>query len=122
MTFSIPAAESSIQVALCMVQVGSPTAPITVNLYDSTGTLRASGSISPSQVPEGSAGWTQFVPLELAQPLPQGYYTLVVSSPLSSSTNYYLIYINFYDSFNDTNATAGYIPPPGYYGQRRGRQ
>jgi len=118
MTFSIPAAESSIQVALCMVQVGSPTAPITVNLYDSTGTLRASGSISPSQVPEGSAGWTQFVPLELAQPLPQGYYTLVVSSPLSSSTNYYLIYINFYDSFNDTNATAGYIPPPGYYGNR----
>ena len=43
---------------------------------------------------------------------------MVVSSPLSSSTNYYLIYINFYDSFNDTNATAGYIPPPGYYGNR----
>ena len=118
MTFAIPSEESSIQIALCMVQVGSPTAPVAVNLYDGSGTLRASGNILPSQVPTGSASWTQFVPLTPLQPLMPGYYTIVVNSLLSNVGHYYLIYINFYGSFNDANATALYIPPSGSNGNK----
>jgi len=116
MNFSIPAGQSRIEIALCMRQVGSPTAPVLVTLYDSTGTdLLATGTFSPKQVPT-SAGWTDFITLTPVSPLAGGYYQIVVSSPASTSGDFYLIYINLYTSFVDPNATASYTPPPGLSG------
>ena len=116
MKFSIPTEESAIQVAFCMAQVGGPTSPVLVSLYASGSSIAlATGSFSPGQVPT-PAGWTGFITLTPASPLAPGYYTIVVTSPASSPTNHYIIYINLYGSFVDPNASASYTPPPGVYG------
>jgi len=117
MAFKIPQQEPSIRVAFCMVQQGAPTADVTVGLY-SSGILVASASILPSEVPATTPGWTAFVELVPGSDLLPGTYSLRVSSPTSTSTDCYLVYINLYTSFVDTTASASYTPPPGVDGNR----
>ena len=113
-TLNLEAPQSSMQIAIPASQIGSPTTPITLTLQDNLGTLLATASLSPSQVPTAE-GWTAFAIFTPAGPISSGQYLLTATAPNATSTDCYQVYFNIAGSEWVTPADrAGYTGPPGY--------
>ncbi|MDA4123010.1 MAG: hypothetical protein OK456_07520 [Thaumarchaeota archaeon] len=123
--FSIPSQQQQISVAVCARAVGSPAGPLVFTLQvdnnGSPGETLASGTLDPAQVPSAAPGWTPFLPLAPGRDfLAAGYYWLIVTSPDSDASGYYLGCINFQQSWIDNSAVGGYQPPAGMGGNNTG--
>lgn len=116
--FPLPVAEPMIQLRIAAWGQGNPTAPIVVSVYTDVGgaigNLVATVQIPASSVPTAATGWTTSV--TVPGPFVAGYYWYIASSPASTSTSYYNVYLNFDPSWIDPTARAGYTPPPGQSG------
>jgi len=123
MGFSLPSAQTSIQIAVCSMRQGNPSAPLVVDVYSNNGgalgSLLASQPIPPSGVAQpdsnGDPGWTAFV--TLGGSFPAGLLWCVVSSPAATTeADSYLVFFNTVSSWISPTAKAVYTPPPGYGG------
>jgi hypothetical protein len=115
--FNLTSPETTLAISVVALQVGSPSAPLVLTLYNSVGTQLGSVSVPAASVPTSVPAWIPFQ--VFAGTFPTGAYHVTVGSPAAASNAYYRSFINLGSSLGGT-AGGSWTPPPGYTNESGG--